>query len=126
MWVFRNNAFVSIVQDRTNSRLVWVRARYKGDVENFLNGASGTVEVVETAANSPADYAYRVLVSKADVAEALLDALEAVKYDNFKGSIPKSKEGDLRHDAYMDVWTALRRWQQKTFRPSAKKAKGRG
>jgi hypothetical protein len=50
-----------------------------------------------------------VTVPKAELAVRLAARVEAIDYDNFKGSVPEQR----RHDAYMDVWSAMRRFEQR-------------
>ena len=38
MWVFLNNAFLSIVEHRENQNILLVRARIKGDIERVFPG----------------------------------------------------------------------------------------
>lgn len=103
MWVFRNNSFVSAVEDRADGSLLKVRARVKGDLEAFFEG----VAEVEVERTPEADYLFRTTVTKVVFAEALTHAALGIDYPNFKDSIPKTKVGDRRHDAYMRVWTAM-------------------
>jgi hypothetical protein len=53
MWIFLNNAFLSIVQDKDNMARFMVRARLRGDLERVFAHAT----VIETP--PPADYRFR-------------------------------------------------------------------
>jgi len=109
MWIFKNDAFVSIVQDRDMDDQVWVRGRIRGDVERFM-GKGYDLEVIET---NDADYRFRACVPKADAAARAMEAVTAIKYDNFKGSIDERKaNGRRRHDAYLRVWSAMMSYQR--------------
>lgn len=77
-----NDSFVSVVEHREDSNLFVVRGRFAGDVARFL-GDEGVVELV----TPHADYRYRVVASRADVARAVKRALAAIDYVNFKDSI---------------------------------------
>ena len=77
-----------------------VRARIDGDIERVFPAA----DVIEGAGT---DYRYRARVSRAEVTQAMTDAVEAIDYGNFKNSIPKYSKD--RHDAYMSVWTTMMR-----------------
>jgi len=101
MWVFLNDAFLSIVQDMDDPDRLLVRARHEQDVENVF----GAVEVAET---EDADYRFRTFLPRATVAEAMKKQTEAIDYTNFKNSVPDHK----RHDAYMGVWQVMRRFQK--------------
>ncbi len=96
MWIFQNEAFLSVVAERGGTGRVLVRSRIEGDIQRALPAA----EVFEDAS---ADYRYRAFVSKADLKASLADAVDAIDYDNFKNSVRDRK----RHDAYMNVWGAM-------------------
>ncbi len=110
MWVFRNDSFVSAVEDRLDRDRLWVRGRVKGDVERFFGWPEGSKRV---STSPEADYLFRARVDREEFTEALIEAVDGITYDNFKGSIPKDKVGNLRHDAYMRVWTAVVALQKK-------------
>lgn len=101
MWAFLSGSFLSIVDkgDLTGSTLL-VRARKAGDIEAVFPDA----EVIEGGGT---DYRYRARVDREQVAQAMADQVRAVTYPNFKGTV---KDRD-RHDAYMDVWSAMMRFQ---------------
>lgn len=107
MWVFKNNAFVSVVQDRTMPDQLWARARVKGDLERFFDELN--LDVIET---NDADYRFRTAVSRDEVAQALTSSVEALDYTNFKSSIDATAKGDRRHRAYLRVWQAMMGYQQ--------------
>ena len=102
MWVAFNNAFLSIVQNRNNSSELLVRARVKGDIERVFPEA-GTFE------DLTADYKYRALITRDEVAKAMASQVSEINYDNFKNSISKNEY--QRHDAYLKVWGNLRTLQ---------------
>ena len=103
MWIFSNNSFVSAVQDRNNPDGLCVRARVKGDLETLFGS---DVEVVETF---DSDYRYRCFVSKDRVANTIAQSIRNIEYTNFKNSV----DDHDRHDAYLDVWTAMYRYQHR-------------
>lgn len=114
MWVFMNDAFVSIVQDRVNDDLLWVRGRIKGDVEKFFKPLppQWRAEVEREVERTPsADYLYRICVPRTWVRTALEAAEQSIDYTNFKNSIPPTKKGDMRHTYYMRVWSAMLAFQ---------------
>lgn len=110
MWIFKNDAFVSIVEDRHNSDHLWVRARVKGDLEKFFKGVLEPPQL-KVMRTKHADYLFRAVVQRDTVAAAMQMAVLQVDYPNFKNSIAPTKEGDLRHDAYMGVWTKMLAYQ---------------
>lgn len=96
MWIFRNDAFVSIVAHRDRKDILLCRARIGGDLERAFPGA-------EVFTDDSADYRYRALISRTEVCEAISDALREVEYTNFKASV----ESHSRHEAYMKVWSVM-------------------
>ena len=100
MWIFLNDAFVSVVEDRADSTMLVVRARRAGDVERFIEGSMlAELRVVQT---DHADYRFRASVPRRVVARALEAAALALDYPNFKDSV----EEDERHAIYSRVWSA--------------------
>lgn len=100
MWIFLNDAMLSIVQHQDDPRLVVVRARIKGDLQRAFAGRLKGHRVLRTP---HADYLYRVTLPRDVVAAAQRAWLEAVTYDNFKNSV--ADHG--RHDAYLRVWSVM-------------------
>lgn len=109
MWIFLNDAFLSIVADRQSDRLL-VRARIAGDIERVFPSAA-------VSASPDADYAYRAFVARDTVADTLFWQAQSIAYPNFKNSV---QEND-RHDAYLQVWSAMNRYQQRNA-PSRQKS----
>ena len=105
MWIFLNNSFLSIVQKekptRRNNRLL-VRARAEGDIERVFPKAF-------VRCTPKADYRYRALVTRHEVGLALVKAVTEINYGNFKSSV---EERD-RENAYLSVWAAMMRFQDK-------------
>jgi hypothetical protein len=108
MWVFLNNAFMSIVQHRAQPRKVMIRARFRGDLETVFPDLADQVQETPTA-----DYRFRLTVSKARLQKALSYQVARIDYDNFKGSVAEQ----WRHDAYMGVWGVMWREQKARSMP---------
>ncbi len=110
MWVFLNNAFVSIVAHDTKPDVLLVRGRVKGDVERFMGEYMPPDAKVK---RTPlADYLYRVEVSRYDVSAAIAQAAGDIDYPNFKDSVPDA----ARHVAYSSVWSIMYRYQHDAMR----------
>ena len=103
MWVFLNNSFLSIVENRNNKEELLVRSRIKGDIEKVFPDSN-----VFEMENS--DYKYRSFIKKTDVSSKLKKIVENINYDNFKNSI--SPDQSERHNSYLNVWTELRKLQK--------------
>ncbi|CDH46974.1 hypothetical protein [Candidatus Contendibacter odensensis] len=100
MWIFLNDAFLSIVEDKNNPDFLLVRGRIKGDIEQVFPDYLA-IEGEGT------DYRFRALVERDIVAEALYHAACNVDYGNFKSSVQERE----RHDKYMKVWEVMANWQ---------------
>jgi hypothetical protein len=103
MWIFLNDAFLSAVQHRDEPDNLMVRARRREDLVRVFGEQAAIVELAN------ADYPFRVTVPKAGLAALLARRVEAIDYDNFKDSVPEPG----RHDAYLAVWSAMRRFQSR-------------
>ena len=98
MWIFLNDAFLSIVAHREKPGILLVRARRGGDIEALFPDA----KVWEDAR---ADYRFRAELESEVVGAMVAHRIESIDYDNFKDSVTDSG----RHDAYVEVWQAMRR-----------------
>lgn len=105
MWIFMNDAMLSIVTDPRNPDQLTVRARAKGDIERVFDRA----RVFKTPLR---DYAYRAYIPRRVVAAVLSKRIHDIDAANFKSSV---REND-RHDAYADCWSAMMRFQTKRER----------
>ena len=88
MWIFLNDAFLSIVDKGGDGSTLLVRARQEGDIRRVFPNA----EVTRTPGH---DYLYRARIGRDEVAQAMAEAVKAITYPNFKGSV----KDPLRHDA---------------------------
>ena len=103
MWVFLNNAFLSIVDPDKHggpSPKLLVRARFEEDIGRVFPGAD--VEHTEDH-----DYAYRALILREIVSAKMAQSVEDIDYHNFKGSVAEKE----RHNTYADVWLVMFRAQ---------------
>lgn len=112
MWVFLNNAMISVVQHSTQPEVLHVRARVRGDLRLLFPDA----KVTETIGVGR-DYAFRCDISRDELQAVLAAQVDQIDYVNFKSSIPADPAGTKRHSWYLDVWVASVR-AQKAFAPS--------
>jgi hypothetical protein len=108
MWIFFNDAFLSVVADSADpkgNRLL-VRARAVGQIEPVFP----TAEVFQVPGS---DYAYRAWVPRQTVAENLAARAKAMDYPNFKNSI----KDPGYHDAAMEVWSVMNLYQRRSPDP---------
>ena len=103
MWIFLNNSFLSIVENRNNKGDLLVRSRIKGDIEKIFP-CSDVFEM------NNSDYKYRSYIKKTDVSSKLKNIVEEINYDNFKNSIPSDQSE--RHNSYLNVWAELKKLQK--------------
>jgi hypothetical protein len=96
MWVFTNNAFVSIVAHRDKPGTLLVRGRFKGDVDRFLRRKCE----IETP---DADYRFRAESTFSDVARLIEIATCDINYPNFKDSMREP----WRKRIAMSLWGIL-------------------
>ena len=101
MWIFFNNAFLSIVDKDGDGNTLLVRARHAGDIERIFPEA-----IAKTGGGT--DYRYRAQIDRERVASVIADAVRSIDYGNFKNTVHETK----RHDAYMDVWSAMYSYQR--------------
>lgn len=116
MWIFLNDAFISIVRPRNEGaydpdRYLMIRARIQGDLERLFPG----VTVFE---NKGTDYRFRCFVEKEHVAQLIAEDITKISYTNFKDGV----RDKARHDCYMSVWTVMFR-EQESRRPRRKRTK---
>lgn len=109
MWIFFNDAFLSVVAHRDRPDTLMVRARVRGDIERAFPG-------VKVTRSPAADYLFRAEVRRGVVAAALSLAASGISYPNFKGSV---RDRD-RLETYHDVWDVMLAWQHRRARPRAK------
>lgn len=95
MWIFMNDAMLSIVEDRDNPDRLLVRARLRGDIKKVFPKAKMFMDL-------KADYIYRAYIPRVEVAAAIASRIDAIDYGNFKDSIAKKEK--TRKDWYSSVW----------------------
>lgn len=93
MWIFTNNAFVSIIAHHKNPDLLIVRARYSGDIERLFPNS----KPIEDAGS---DYRYRSVITRKAAAEAISQQVRDIEYNDFKESVDEP----WRHDLYVRIW----------------------
>ena len=103
MWLGLSNAFLSIVAHRDKPDHLLIRARKEGHIENIFPEA-------EVSCTPDADYRFRAVIERSIVSKVISAQIEATSYDNFKNSVNDSG----LHDAYMDMWSTMYHYQNKT------------
>ena len=101
MWLSLNKCFLSIVHKDCKPDELLVRARRKGDIEKVFPAV-----IAKTTRGT--DYAYRAVVKREVVAQALQDQVMNLNYSNFKDSV----RDDALHRAYSSVWSIMGKLQE--------------
>ena len=100
MWIFTNEAFLSVVHKNCQPDELMVRARREGDIEAVFPNA----KVKKTVGN---DYLFRAVIKREEVARVVAKQLLELQYDNFKDSI----RDDQLHRAASQVWGVMSKTQ---------------
>lgn len=107
MWLCLNDCFLSIVSKDCARDELLVRARRKGDIEKVFPEAA-------VRRDARADYLFRAVVKRREIANALAGEVQRIAYGNFKDSVDDGNAAGRRlHDAYMRVWSAMATLQPK-------------
>ena len=96
MWFGHSNGWLSIVAHRERPDDLLVRARRERHISTFWPD----VEVVH---NPDADYPYRSVIPRTDVAVVVMQYIEGIDYDNFKNSVD---ETNLKR-AFERMWAVM-------------------
>jgi hypothetical protein len=113
MWIFLNDAFLSIVHKDCAKDEVLVRARIKGDLEKVFNDetlfkANPGLKPVTVTRYTKSDYLYRAVVKRDHMRAVMAAELDRVVYNNFKASTRDNK----LHNAYNAVWGVMAKLQE--------------
>lgn len=101
MWIMTTSGFVSLVEDRNDAAKLQVRARVADDITATFPGADVFV-------SDGADYRYRAVLDRRQVAEQLANAVLNIDYDShFKDVAIAGDNHPGRKGAYYGVWEAL-------------------
>lgn len=110
MWLMTPTGFYSIVEkpsDRKRDTLT-VRARVKSDLVALKKSFCPSLGRIRISGDT--DYRFRATANRADVGQALLQAIKALDYENFKSEVA-AHQGIQRANLYHDVWAVLHRMQ---------------
>ncbi len=101
-WLCFNDAFLSVVNHRTEQDLLVVRARRREHLANVF-GPSATIEVTPDR-----DYKYRTIADRKKVADIVASRIQNIDYGNFKDSV---RNGGL-HNLYARFWALHHEYQR--------------
>ena len=98
MWIYTQQGFYSIVEDRDDPDMLLVRARVKGDSERLWPKA-------KVSEGEGSDYSFRARILRNAVAKVLSQEIKSVDYDNFKDRIDHTDPE--RGYWYHRIWTLM-------------------
>jgi len=107
MWIMTNKGMLSLVEHRDHPGILIVRSRDRQALEAHFPD----YEPIETR---QADYRWRVMLPKAQVAMAVANLVTGIDYPNFKSSV----QDQALHDAYLGCWGVMHRYQTRVNGPS--------
>ena len=130
MWIFVDDAFVSVVQyhpekDKDSPQplpkgdLVLVRARVEADLDSLRPIVPNlTVQDVKAA-----DYRFRTIITKRQLKKWLTRKVDALDYDSHFKEVVRDRAPNVhgRYSAMMAVWSAMNRLQPSSWTPSKAK-----
>ena len=96
MWIFAENAFLSIVEYEGGTDMLLVRARLPGDIQAVFPDA-------EVTKDEGMDYRFFAKLHRKEVAETVFTQVMSIDYGNFKSSV----KDNFRYDVYTKVWAVM-------------------
>lgn len=113
MWLVLPTGFISIVQDRDDADMLWIRARVREDIANFLPAAfEPHIQTMPKA-----DYTYRICVPRTIVKVQMADQImNQLDYTSHAKEVMnrRSHPNAARMTAMYDVWSAMANMQDYT------------
>ncbi|MGV3617248.1 MAG: hypothetical protein ACO1SV_18125 [Fimbriimonas sp.] len=106
MWVFLHDSYLSIVQHDSESRLLQVRARIRGDIERVFPEA-------DVAEDDSADYRFCAALARDRVAHAIALQVQHLNYASLVEEVPEREED--RREAYVSVWARMAEEQTRLY-----------
>lgn len=107
MWIFTKDSFLSIVHDDMNPFNLLVRARVMGDIQKAFE--PDELRSRKPRKTAQADYLYRSSVPADIIASMMARQVTEIDYGNFKDAVTDPR----RHGAYIEVWMAMQRLQDR-------------
>ena len=103
MWIFTEQGYFSVVQDRSDTGRLLVRTRLRGDLERLR---AKEPRLGPTREDAGTDYRFRADIPREAFAELLARLAMELAYGNFKGRV-EEVDGPGRETLYMKVWTTM-------------------
>lgn len=104
MWVMHpDGGFYSAVESKDDPNVLVVRTRARKDAKALAKLVPSGPKVI---AGGGTDYPYRLRLTRAEWAAALVQLSERIDYGNFKDAV-KDRQGEHRAGVYSRIWGAL-------------------
>ncbi|UJP65462.1 hypothetical protein [Mongoliitalea daihaiensis] len=100
MWIASTDGFISIVQHRELPDMLMVRARVQKDLLSLFSSEQ-IVEILD------ADYRFRVLVPKKEMAAIVAQKILDLDYPNFKSKVARVPSQKDKLAAYHEIWGVM-------------------
>lgn len=100
MWLCFNDGFFSAVEDYSGNEIV-LRSRRREHLEQAFPEKT-------IFANAGTDYAYRIYLTKQELAEYVTNKIMNIDYHNFKNSVHDTS----LHDLYANFWSLHYKYQR--------------
>jgi hypothetical protein len=97
MWLFSQRGMFSVVQHRDDESILIVKARAKGDIEQYWPNA-------EIERNEEYDYLYRANLRRNEVAYVIEQMVKDINYTSYKGEMD---DRPRRFPFYIRIWETL-------------------
>lgn len=101
MWLFTETGFVSVVANSEKKDEMMVRARDKKSLQPF-NDEYG----VKILSWKNTDYPFRVLITREQFVDWLVQSGKDLTYSNYKSHVAKTRGHDFAHPLH-DVWATM-------------------
>lgn len=100
MWIASTDGFISIVQHRELPDMLMVRARVRKDLLSLFKEE----QIIETL---DADYRFRVLVPKKEMAVLVAQKILDLDYPNFKSKVARIPSQKDKLTVYHEIWGVM-------------------
>ena len=101
MWIQSTSGLYSIVRKGAPGEYQ-VRARVRGDLDNLIKVAK--LHGQKIVQSNGSDYAYRLIISKAELTSIVLALADGITYGNFKSAVGATKGQEKHANIYHQAW----------------------
>lgn len=102
MWTFTETGFTSAVQNRDNPELLVVRGRDLLSLEPI----TARFPNLQITSSATSDYPHRIIMTKTEYAQYVVDAITDLNYPNFKNRVYQTRGQKFAH-LLSNVWSTM-------------------